>query len=332
MLLRASTILQDDGISINIKKSLFLSIITIQQAVMASALRHSLMPGHSESMATKSLSILRNMQGINLDNAVFESWRFCFNLSLDMLANEPRALTRYLDNLLQSSPLSRNPLSTKFHKTLFSKNVDDVDVTWLLIVVESTSTIIQSPDTCQRIFNHCFEGLIHMQGSQNKELMELYQSVVLSFFTSKYELFSSRGSDFIAHVLRDSTSITDRQFQVIFTSLYRLSLASEPSKAIEDPLHILSDIKDEFRKSQDVAVQEKLLSTIVQMLPIMRPSFLLRNLKYADASIQQLDTSNRLREKFNDVCTTEMDSERAVITVKYMLSRNEEKYEERARL
>lgn len=302
-------------------KMTFLSILAVQQSLLQAVLQNGIDTKSSQyrTTAITSLQILRNLQGIHPDNSIYEMWRFCLHSSLDILSS-CHGIAQYLDPLLMRSPLALNPLSSTTNKELFSKKRDTEDLQWLLIVVEITANSIDSPDTLSRVFDHCMAQLRDQDSALN-DTIELLHSVVLSIFTTHTDQFRARIFDYVRHVLEHDARISERQFKLIFVTLYRLSLREGFDYAEEDPNRIVECLTREIENSEDGQRKKKLIATYLDLLPIIPVPFLRSHLIRADILLRS-QVDRQLDGRFIEVCSSEMGPERSLICVKYLLARH----------
>lgn len=335
VLLHGSRVITNPGFATSdiVRKSLFLSIITILQSLLSLTVRKKRRTKLDVASARSSLSILRNLQGVHFDNTVFDSWRFCFNISLDMLASADDSLALYLDAILVPSPLARNPLSSTINKQLFSKNKDEADVQWILMILEKSADRLQSPETPNRIFEYCFSRLrAALSVAENKETAQLLHSVLLSLFSTHVEQFHGNITNYLELVLISHQAMNDRQLTLIFTTLYRKSLLHASDREAEDPDRVLRLLRSSLRTRGASELNQRLLATYIEMLPIIPPTYLLINLRVVDEHLKHLGSPTDLSQRFLKICTTEMSSDRALICVRFLLHRSQELYDERAKL
>ena len=304
-----------------INKTTFFSLMSIQQPLLACVL-HFGSPasmGLQETSSTLSLKILRNLQGIYPDHSVFDNWNFCLNASIDMLAYS-KVITTYLDSLLKESTLAQNPLLSP-NKQLFSKVRDSEDLKWLLTIIEASSSTIKSPATLDRVIIHCLYQLKAVN-DPSPEDSELLHSVILSLISAHTSQFRNRIPAYVEHVLAFNKDITDRQLSLIFSTLYKLSLIKTSE---QDPLDIIGALKRSIENDEDDEQRRRLLSVYLDILSAIPAQYLRVNLIQADIYIRTCDQPSSFETKFVEVCTTTMDTEKAMICVEYLLKRGEPK-------
>lgn len=302
-------------------KSVFLSTIALLQAIFTAALR--LQPNGTQRtvLAKCSLDILNRLQNVNPDNSVYESWQFIFNASLDMLDATGSELSSYLDSVLKFSPLALNPLSSSENKEIFSKRRDNNEVKWLLTVLEASAATVKNRGTLQRIFTFCFEKLKHDR-TVTKEETELLHSVIISVVTSHEEEFKGVIRPYAQHLLESMENVTDRQFIILFKTLYRASLTTRPKTESADPQGLLYLLKNKLGTSDDPRVRKLCGTTLLELLPIVPSRHLETFLEWADENIIHVQDLSDLETRFIEICQTEMDSARALVCVKYLLARS----------
>lgn len=315
-----------------ISRPVFLSLVTIAQSLLINSARQSLDSRSRNELAIQALQLLRNLQGFHEDNSVFESWRFCFNISLDMLADGEHGLSDYFTTLLESSPMSQFPLSSALCVGLYSKRKDEDDVQWLLLVIEAAALAVQSRSTLTRLFDFCYDQLT--RSDSRAENTELLHSVILSLLVSHKDIFRARMRGFAKYVLDHDEDISDRQFKLIFKTLYPLSIPTEVQGSTEDPQDILGLLKRGIALAVEGQKRTKLVSCLIGLLPDIPAPFLLHNLGQVEPLLFSEPNDLELDSHFIETCTTEMDSERAIICVRYLMSRkrNLSHLQEKARL
>ena len=297
-----------------VNKQSFLSITSITQALLTSATSFD---------PILSLDILRKLQHIDVEHTAFESWRFIFNYSLDHLIELPE----YIDQLISNSSLSRNPLLGR--TGLYSAKQDADDVHWLLMILEASAGTVKSKSTLTRIYNYC-DSLVRQPPSTKtkdpteKDMIELSHSVLHSLHKTHFKLFQQRVESYTRLVLSPlSAGLSDRQFRLIITSLYRLSLRpSTTEEEPEDPFNLLSTLALSIKNTPDSSIRDRMILEYIDCLPRVPARELHSHLGIASRFIKDAEKPE-LDARLIEVCTTEMTPDRAIICVKFLLRRDE---------
>lgn len=268
------------------------------------------------------------------------------------------AMTRYLEELLIVSPLSCNPLASTKDKSIFSARQDAEDIHWILLLLEVTASSIKEPCTLRQVFSYCYaiiaqSSSIAALDEYEKDSIELSHSVLLSLFITHFDLFADRAEQYVRLVLSPlSYDLSDRQFRLVVTTMYQHSLASRnrirrqsndmhetsDDEIEEDPFNLLSTLALTARKTVDSRLKDRMILSYIDSLPLIpkhdlmshlhvvsdllrhdgsdaqkeRPTIMDQNMKEADSTLEA---------RFLEVCTTQMSSERALVCVKFLLSR-----------
>jgi hypothetical protein len=283
------------------QKQAFLSIILLQQALIHSFLlqKPALLPSVKHApeadYAILCLQICEHLQGIHPDNAAFEPWRFTFGGSFDLLAQKPAALQSYLDGMPN-------------------------DARWRLLVLESAvADLPDSSPTIPKAFNEAMQGLSH---DTDKGLLELRHSVCLSLLLAFPHKLQTRIPVYLERVSADWQRMTERQVRLIFLSLYQLSLKQQAeslqpdAQLQEDVFGILRFIKEK-EKLATTDQQKVLLLAYLDLLPFIPVHAFSKHLRQAAGRVEVAD--QMCKKRFAEVCTTEMDSERAMAVVRWRL-------------
>lgn len=307
----------------------FLSTITVLEALLANSLRYS---QHSPDHPVITLRVLRNLQDVHPDPSVFESWRFCFNLSIDTLDSQDK-LEDYVLSLLNESPASENPLITYPSSICFSKRQDDATVAWLTTVTEASASALTNPTTVRQLFQFNHDLLTRPSTPLSSDSMQLVHSVILSLFTCHFPVLRGWSRGYFSYVLAlPSSNITTRQKSLIAMTLYRLSLPPEhlnPSSMDDDPMGLKAslfthlsglDVTDAAKHNE----WEWAVSASIELVPLTPALHLTQSLESTASVIDLAPTSERqvkLWRQLVEMCSERLDSEKSAVAVEWLMRR-----------
>lgn len=339
--LQSSRSSDSSPISTTASNKIFLAVTTTLEALLSNSLRNGQL---FENHAMLALDMLQGLQDVHPDPSVFTPWRFCFNLSLDTLDSKDR-LEPYVLSLIRNSPASLNPLLTDPPTIKFSKMADFSTIVWILTVIEASTSSLKTSQSVHQLFDFCYARLYGLEPLPSKEFEQLLHSAILSLFSHNFWHLKRYSRPYLRNVLKTAavSGMTQRQRSLIVTTLYRLSLPNDrihndhlsssagqstaSNSNDDDPVGLKAVLFTHLHSldttnTSSAEEWESLVSVAIELLPltpILHLGHALNSIGLVIASSPNVETHTRLSKHLVEICSEQMDSEKSVICVDWLL-------------